>query len=92
LGNGRGEDAAIAEGASLVLHQGVAVVAVGEEEPGAHGRTLPLVVGVGRDFERGELGKEGLDAARTSVPVEEQGKKHQQKNQECYEKVSGCAV
>ena len=59
------------EGAGLV-HDGVAVAAVGEEEVLANGGALLFALAVRRRLEGGELGEEVLDAPLVAVLVEQQ--------------------
>jgi hypothetical protein len=68
--DGRGLHCAVAERASVVRHEGVAVTAVGKQEASAHGRPLLLRLRVGRGLEGRVLVEESLDATRASVPVE----------------------
>ena len=89
--DGWGEAGAVAEGAAFLVHQGVAVVPIGEEQAAAHGRPLPVEIRVARHLEGSELGEEGLDAALVAVPVEEEGKENQEKDQHSWGKLVAVA-
>jgi hypothetical protein len=62
------------------------VAAVGEQEAGAHGRPLLLVLRVRSGLKGRVLVKESLDATRASVPVKQQSKEDKKKNQD------GCKI